>query len=170
MKMCCSHNACCGQVSTTGPEGIVGTRFFEVLASGTTLLLCNRVNETSLWEDGVHLVMFDGMEDMLRKVLSTRLIRALSCRSRLDLFCLGYLPIASRGAPLSEPRGGEACDRHRRPHPGPRAAHVGCPCKVRYRREKGISRLTWCRCDAEEGVCTVQRERWLATDLCQLGF
>ncbi|EOD11136.1 hypothetical protein EMIHUDRAFT_214970 [Emiliania huxleyi CCMP1516] len=55
-------------VSTTGPEGIVGTRFFEVLASGTTLLLCNRVNETSLWEDGVHLVMFDGMEDMLRKV------------------------------------------------------------------------------------------------------
>ena len=29
-------------VSTTGPEGLVGTRYFEVLASGTTLLLCNR--------------------------------------------------------------------------------------------------------------------------------
>jgi len=55
-------------VSTTGPEGIVGTRFFEVMASGTTLLLCNRVNTPSLWEDGVHVVMFDSMAELRSKV------------------------------------------------------------------------------------------------------
>ena len=53
-------------VSTTGPESIVGTRFFEVLASGTTLLLCNRMNQTydELFQDGVHVIMFDGLEDL----------------------------------------------------------------------------------------------------------
>eukprot|EP00908_Phaeocystis_cordata_P017075 Transcript_2841.p1 GENE.Transcript_2841~~Transcript_2841.p1 ORF type:complete len:483 (+),score=23.40 Transcript_2841:84-1532(+) len=60
-------------VSTTGPDWIVGTRYFEVLMSGTTLLLCNRppANVTTysgLFEDGVHVVMFDGMADLQSKV------------------------------------------------------------------------------------------------------
>jgi hypothetical protein len=32
-------------VSTTGPSHIVGTRYFEILGSGTTLLLCNKPTE-----------------------------------------------------------------------------------------------------------------------------
>ena len=60
-------------ISTTGPDWIVGTRYFEVLMSGTTLLLCNRppANVTAydgLFEDGVHVVMFDDMADLERKV------------------------------------------------------------------------------------------------------
>ena len=42
-------------VSTTGPSHIVGTRYFEILASGTTLLLCNRAPPgvyDGLLEDG----------------------------------------------------------------------------------------------------------------------
>ena len=61
-------------LSTTGPSNIVGTRYFEVLASGTTLLMCNRPPPgkwiyDGLFEDGVHVVMFDGIEDMRAKVL-----------------------------------------------------------------------------------------------------
>lgn len=85
-------------LSTTGPEWIVGTRYFEVLASGTTLLLCNRplqlgeqANEDGeqaqagarsegeaswqrsaydgLFEDGRHVVFFDDVSDMRSKVL-----------------------------------------------------------------------------------------------------
>jgi hypothetical protein len=60
-------------VSTTGPRDIVGTRYFEVLASGTTLLLCNRpaANRhvySGLFEDGVHAVFFDGVADLRAKV------------------------------------------------------------------------------------------------------
>ena len=61
-------------LSTTGPSNIVGTRYFEILASGTTLLMCNRPKNGTwvydgLFEDGVHVVMFDGVEDMRAKVL-----------------------------------------------------------------------------------------------------
>lgn len=60
-------------VSTTGPDWIVGTRYFEVMMSGTTLLLCNRpppgVNTyDGLFEDGVHVVMFDGVHDLRKKI------------------------------------------------------------------------------------------------------
>ena len=58
-------------VSTTGPSDIVGTRYFEVLASGTTLLLCNRNPGAydELFEDGVHAIVFDGMDDLRAKIL-----------------------------------------------------------------------------------------------------
>lgn len=61
-------------VSTTGPSDIVGTRYFEVLASGTTLLLCNRPRAgrwvyDGLFEDGEHVVLFDGPADLRSKVL-----------------------------------------------------------------------------------------------------
>mmetsp|Transcript_19642 Transcript_19642/g.59524 ORF Transcript_19642/g.59524 Transcript_19642/m.59524 type:complete len:498 (-) Transcript_19642:57-1550(-) len=65
-------------VSTTGPENIVGTRFFEVMASGTTLLLCNRPSPATLkvtpwvydglFEEGVHAVLFDGLDDLRAKI------------------------------------------------------------------------------------------------------
>ena len=59
-------------VSTTGPSNIVGTRYFEVLASGTTMLLCNKAPSgvyDGLFEDGVHAVVFDGMDDLRSKIL-----------------------------------------------------------------------------------------------------
>ena len=60
-------------VSTTGPDWIVGTRYFEVMMSGTTLLLCNRPppgvsTYDGLFEDGVHVVMFDGVQDLRKKI------------------------------------------------------------------------------------------------------
>ena len=60
-------------VSTLGPNNIVGTRYFEVLASGTTMLLCNRPPAgewvyDGLFEDGVHVVMFDGIADLRDKI------------------------------------------------------------------------------------------------------
>lgn len=60
-------------VSTTGPSHIVGTRYFEVLASGTTLLLCNRPPPgqhvyDGLFEDGKHVVMFDSVQDLRQKI------------------------------------------------------------------------------------------------------
>ena len=61
-------------VSTTGPSNIVGTRYFEVLASGTTLLLCNRAPPgvwvyDGLFEDGTHVVMFDSINDLRSKIM-----------------------------------------------------------------------------------------------------
>ena len=50
-------------VSTTGPDWLVGTRYFEVLMSGTTLLLCNRPPKGSwtysgLFRENVHVATF----------------------------------------------------------------------------------------------------------------
>ena len=59
-------------VSTTGPSEIVGTRYFEILASGTTLLLCNRASVgiyDGLLKDGVHAVIFDSMQDLRTKIM-----------------------------------------------------------------------------------------------------
>jgi len=61
-------------LSTTGPSQLVGTRYFEILASGTTLLMCNRPARgqwvyDGLFEDGVHVVMFDNTTDMKLNVL-----------------------------------------------------------------------------------------------------
>ena len=61
-------------LSTLGPSNIVGTRYFEVLASGTTLLMCNSPPPGTwvydgLFQDGVHVVMFHNLDDMKVKVL-----------------------------------------------------------------------------------------------------
>ena len=60
-------------VSTTGPSELVGTRFFEVLASGTTMLLCNAPRSPSTYDglfvDGVHAVTFNGMPDLQAKIV-----------------------------------------------------------------------------------------------------
>ena len=64
-------------LTTNGPEWIVGTRYFEALASGTTLLICNRPPSSGEWhlaydglfEDGEHIVLFDTVAEMRNKVL-----------------------------------------------------------------------------------------------------
>ena len=73
-------------VSTTGPSQLVGTRYFEVLASGTTLLLCNRPQRgewvyDGLFEDGEHVVMFDDVSDLTVKI--TRILRNETERLRI---------------------------------------------------------------------------------------
>ena len=112
-------------VSTTGPSNIVGTRYFEVMASGTTLLLCNRPprNEwvyDGLFEDGKHVVMFDNPADLRQKVAHylanetarrrivlaaaslTRRIHTWDARARfitnVALRVLGQCPMGGRGS------------------------------------------------------------------------
>lgn len=57
-------------LSTTGPEDLVGTRYFEVLMSGTTMLICNRIAKVydGLFEEDRHVVMFSSLEELRRKV------------------------------------------------------------------------------------------------------
>tara|TARA_R110001583_G_scaffold18383_37_gene73188 strand:- start:34 stop:969 length:936 start_codon:yes stop_codon:yes gene_type:complete len=57
-------------LSTTGPADLVGTRYYEVMASKTTLLVCNRMDMVydNLLEDGKHCVMFDSLEELEKKI------------------------------------------------------------------------------------------------------
>jgi len=59
-------------LSTTGPLDLVGTRFFEVMATGRTLLLCNR-QPTATYEgiltEGRHAAMFDSEDEFERTLL-----------------------------------------------------------------------------------------------------
>eukprot|EP00322_Chrysochromulina_rotalis_P013951 CAMPEP_0115835372 /NCGR_PEP_ID=MMETSP0287-20121206/4160_1 /TAXON_ID=412157 /ORGANISM="Chrysochromulina rotalis, Strain UIO044" /LENGTH=422 /DNA_ID=CAMNT_0003288827 /DNA_START=62 /DNA_END=1330 /DNA_ORIENTATION=- len=59
-------------ISTTGPSDIVGTRFFEVLATGSTLLLCNQM-PTGIYKDivsdGVQAVMFNSLDEFSDRIL-----------------------------------------------------------------------------------------------------
>lgn len=52
---------------------LVGTRYFEIMASGTTVLLCNREEggayEDMGFEDGVNLLMYDSLDEFFRKVM-----------------------------------------------------------------------------------------------------
>ena len=74
-------------LSTTGPVDIVGTRYYEVMLTNTTLLVCNRSNEMwcydedcnrkdrninvyeGLFEEDVHYVAFDTLEELREKIL-----------------------------------------------------------------------------------------------------
>ena len=57
-------------LSTTGPEDLVGTRYFVVLMSGTTMLICNCIAKVydGLFEEDRHVVMFSSLEELRRKV------------------------------------------------------------------------------------------------------
>ena len=59
-------------LSTTGPADLVGTRFFEVMATGTTLCICNRMTgQRSMVYDslgireGHHAVMFESVAEFV---------------------------------------------------------------------------------------------------------
>ena len=57
-------------LSTTGPADLVGTRYFEIVAGGRALLLCNRMPDevySDLFIDGFNCVMFDDADDFCRK-------------------------------------------------------------------------------------------------------
>ena len=57
-------------LSTTGPADLVGTRYYEVAALGTTLLVCNRFDQVydGLFEDNKHCVMFDSLDELEEKI------------------------------------------------------------------------------------------------------
>lgn len=57
-------------LSTTGPKDLVGTRYFEVLMLGTTMLICNRITKVydGLFEEDRHVVMLSSLEELRRKV------------------------------------------------------------------------------------------------------
>ena len=57
-------------LSTTGPLDIVGTRYFELMATNTTLLACNRHGQAydGILEEGKHCIMFDTKEELAEKI------------------------------------------------------------------------------------------------------
>ncbi len=54
--------------STTGPADLVGTRYYEVMLTGTTLLACNRFDYLGLFKEDEHCIMFDSVEELADKV------------------------------------------------------------------------------------------------------
>lgn len=64
-------------LSTSGPADLIGTRYFEVMATGTTLCVCNRmpadkqhVYESLGIRDGRHVLMFDSLEEFAQIVVN----------------------------------------------------------------------------------------------------
>ena len=57
-------------LSTTGPADIVNPRYFEVMATNTTLLICNRFEHVynNLFKEDIHCVMFDSIEELREKI------------------------------------------------------------------------------------------------------
>jgi len=74
-------------LSTTGPVDIVGTRYYEVMLTNTTLLFCNRPDKMwcfdknanrkdrdlnvydSLFQENIHYVAFDSPEELREKIV-----------------------------------------------------------------------------------------------------
>lgn len=58
-------------LSTTGPADLVGTRYYEVMATGTTLLVCNRFDKVydGIIEEDKHCIMFGSVEELEEKLL-----------------------------------------------------------------------------------------------------
>jgi len=55
-------------LSTTGPADLVGTRFFEIFATGTTLCIANRLHNSSAYSslgivDGRHALLFSTLSE-----------------------------------------------------------------------------------------------------------
>ena len=57
-------------LSTTGPADLVGTRYYETMALGTTLIICNRFDRVydNLFEENKHCVMFETLSELEEKV------------------------------------------------------------------------------------------------------
>ena len=62
-------------LSTTGPADLVGTRYFEVMATGTTLCVCNRMppDKPNVYaslgiKEGRHVAMFDSIAEFVEVV------------------------------------------------------------------------------------------------------
>ena len=57
-------------LSTTGPADLVGTRYYEVAALGTTLLVCNRFDRVydGIFEEDKHCIMFDSLGELEEKI------------------------------------------------------------------------------------------------------
>jgi hypothetical protein len=57
-------------LTTTGPADLVGTRYFEIMATNKALIMCNRMPE-KIYEDividGFNCVMFDDENDFIKK-------------------------------------------------------------------------------------------------------
>jgi len=60
-------------LSTTGPSDLVGTRFFEVMATGVTLCVCNRMDDDRIYsslgiKEHKHVVMFSSLPEFVEVV------------------------------------------------------------------------------------------------------
>ena len=62
-------------LSTTGPSDLVGTRYFEVMATGVTLCVCNRMSNELIYgslgiKEGRHVVMFSTLAEFVDTVVN----------------------------------------------------------------------------------------------------
>jgi hypothetical protein len=62
-------------LSTTGPSDLVGTRYFEVMATGVTLCVCNRMSNELVYgslgiKEGRHVVMFSTLAEFVDTVIN----------------------------------------------------------------------------------------------------
>ena len=61
--------------STTGPADLVGQRFFEIMSTGTTLCISNRLDNSSAYSslgivEGVHLLLFSSVDEFVDLVVN----------------------------------------------------------------------------------------------------
>lgn len=58
---------------TTGPADLIGTRFFEVMATNRCMILCNYVDNPNIYDkyliDGFNCVMFNSISDFHKKII-----------------------------------------------------------------------------------------------------
>ena len=62
-------------LSTTGPADLVGQRFFEIMSTGTTLCITNRLNYSMAYSslgiiEGVHVLMFSSVDEFVDLVVN----------------------------------------------------------------------------------------------------
>lgn len=59
-------------LTTTGPADLVGTRYFEIMATNRSLIICNKMENPdiygSMFIDGINCVMFSNIEEFISKV------------------------------------------------------------------------------------------------------
>jgi hypothetical protein len=61
--------------STTGPADLVGQRFFEIMSTGTTLCISNRLDNSTAYSslglvEGVHLLLFSSVDEFVHLVVN----------------------------------------------------------------------------------------------------
>ena len=59
-------------LTTTGPADLVGTRYFEIMATNKSLIICNKMDNLEIYgdmlKDGFNCVMFSTIEEFIEKI------------------------------------------------------------------------------------------------------
>ena len=64
----------CSKISltTTGPADLVGTRYFEIMATNRSLIICNKMDNLKIYgdmlKDGFNCIMFSTIQEFIEKI------------------------------------------------------------------------------------------------------